>query len=230
VLASPADVQPVWWTRSGRGVRVAVVDSGIHASHPHVGGISGGTPDAIDRIGHGTAVAAAIREKAPDAQLYAVKIFDDTLATSIERLDGGIRWAADAGVHLINLSLGTARAEHGAVLEDAVQYASARGSLIVAADESDGVRWLPGSLEGVLGVGLDWTCPRDTYWTRVTASGPRFLTSGYARPIPNVPLEANLKGISFAVAAMSGIVARLLEAHPALTRDAVVARLAGTGA
>ena len=77
--------------RTGRGVRIAVVDSGIHASHPHVGGIAGGVVitehgpvegSLVDRLGHGTAVAAAIREKAPDAALLAVKIFDQSLAAT----------------------------------------------------------------------------------------------------------------------------------------------------
>ncbi len=69
---------------TGRGVRIAVIDSGVHAAHPHVGGVAGGVairPDGsteagfVDRLGHGTAVAAAIREKAPDAELFAIKVF-----------------------------------------------------------------------------------------------------------------------------------------------------------
>jgi subtilisin family serine protease len=74
-------------------VRIAVIDSGVHAQHPHVNGVAGGVAimpdgreetDYIDRLGHGTAVTAAIREKAPDAEIYAVKVFHDTLATRIE--------------------------------------------------------------------------------------------------------------------------------------------------
>ena len=62
--------------RTGRGVRVAIIDSGVHVGHPHVGAIAGGVAfdehglehaDLVDRVGHGTAVAAAIHEKAPDA-------------------------------------------------------------------------------------------------------------------------------------------------------------------
>jgi len=61
---------------TGRGVRVAVVDSGVHATHPHVGGVEQSIAvredgsldqDVVDRLGHGTAVTAAIREKSPDA-------------------------------------------------------------------------------------------------------------------------------------------------------------------
>ena len=55
---------------TGRGVCVAVVDSGVNATHPHVGGVAGGIAidehgveraDYLDRLGHGTAVTAAIR-------------------------------------------------------------------------------------------------------------------------------------------------------------------------
>ena len=102
--------------RTGRGVRVAVVDSGIAAGHPHVGGMVGGVSllengedpsDYRDRLGHGTAVAGAIREKAPDAELLAVRIFDRELKATAEVLARAISWAADHGVQLINLSLGT---------------------------------------------------------------------------------------------------------------------------
>jgi subtilisin family serine protease len=202
-------------------VRVAVIDSGIHADHPHIGGIAGGmsicdgqppTPDTTDRIGHGTAVAAAIREKAPDAELYAVKVFDRTLSTTADRLVRAIYWAAGAGAHVINLSLGTHRAQHARSLSEAVAYAVERGAVIVAAEESDGIRWLPGSLPGVVPVRLDWACARESFRVDRSPSGEGVATSGFARPIPGVPMEANLNGISFAVANASGFVARAREA------------------
>jgi hypothetical protein len=220
-----------WHDGTGRGVRVAVVDSGIHAGHPHVGAVAGGAAivddpdpaaDTTDRVGHGTAVAAAIREKAPDADLYAVKIFDRTLSTTTDRVVRGIRWAADAGAHVINLSLGTARAEQEPHLAAAVAYAAARGSVIVAAEESDGVRWLPGSLAGVIRVRLDWECPREAYRVLALSDGPRFLASGFPRPIPGVPPAANIRGISFAVANMSGFVARARERALTASTDDLV--------
>jgi hypothetical protein len=218
---------------TGRGVRVAVVDSGIHAGHPHVAGIAGGVSiadgpepgdDTADRIGHGTAVAAVIREKAPNAELYAVKVFDRTLATTAVRIVRAIRWAADAGAHVINLSLGTPRRDHELPLAAAVRYAAERGAVIVAAEESDGIRWLPGSLPGVIAVRLDWECPRDWFRVMVRPEGPRFLASGFPRPIPGVPPEANLKGISFAVANIAGFAARAREVAP-LATAADIARM-----
>jgi hypothetical protein len=223
-----------WHDRTGRGVRVAVVDSGIHAAHPHVGAVAGGaafgdhedpTSDTLDRLGHGTAVAATIREKAPHAELYAIRIFEHTLSTTAGRLVRAIHWAADAGAHVINLSLGTSRLEHAAQLAAAVAYAASRGSVIVAAEESDGERWLPGSLPGVIPVGVDWTCPRATFRVLPLADRPRFLASGFPRPIPGVPPSANLKGISFAVANMSGFVARVREGEHNVSADDIAALL-----
>ena len=87
---------PPFGGATGKGIRVAVVDSGVHPTNPHIGGaavtgvriFADGEMDAdfVDRIGHGTAVAAAILEKAPEVDLVAVRVFDRTLATSAEVL------------------------------------------------------------------------------------------------------------------------------------------------
>lgn len=213
---------------TGRGVRVAIVDSGVHAEHPHVGGVEQGVAiredgshddDFVDRLGHGTAVTAAIREKAPDAAIVVVKVFWQTLATGAMSLVRGIDEACARGAKVINLSLGTSNAAHQPLLEAAVQRAAARGAVVVAASEEGDVRWLPGCLGGVIGVNLQWTCERDEY--RLIENNGRFVigTSGYPRDIPNVPRERNLKGLSFAVANATGFVARALEADGAPSRD-----------
>lgn len=205
---------------SGRGIRIAIVDSGVHAEHPHVQGIAGGVAidangaehaDYVDRLGHGTAVTAAIKEKAPDATLFAVKIFDSVLSTDADALVRAIEWAARSEIRLVNLSLGTARPDRELLLADAIALASSAGVIVVAAGPSDGVRWLPGSLPGVLAVGVDWSCPRDRFRAEMDDERVVFRTSGYPREIPGVPPERNLKGLSFAVANMTGFAARALE-------------------
>ena len=228
----------------GEGVRVAVVDSGVHAAHPHVGGVAGGVviggdggvaissdggvaDDYLDRLGHGTAVTAAIREKAPEAELLAVKVFGDRLATSRAALVRAIEWAAEHGARLVNLSLGTSNPAHEERLAGAVARAAERGALVVSARESDGVRWLPGSLSGTVGVLLDWHCPRHS--VRVTTGGdgtPVFLASGFPRPIPGISPARNLGGISFAVANVTGVLARMLEREPGVRDAAGVFELA----
>ena len=199
-------------------VRIAIVDSGVHARHPHVNGVAGGVsitpdgreePDYTDRLGHGTAVTAAIREKAPDAEIYAVKVFHDSLATRIESLVHALGWSEKNGMNLINLSLGTDNPQHEAVLRAAVDRLVGQGIKLIAAYEDSGVRWLPGSIAGVVPVVLDWECARDEYRTSPLPDGRTlYHASGFPRPIPGVAPERNLKGISFAVANVTGLIAR----------------------
>lgn len=220
-------------------VRIGVIDSGVHAAHPHIQGVAGGVAitrdgreeaDYVDRIGHGTAVAAVIREKAPGAEIFSVKIFHDRLATGIETLSRAIEWCVENGMHLINLSVGTSNPDHEAALRAAVERVRVNGITLVAAYEDGGVRWLPGCLTlpsvvpasvgqavplvsrleaGLAPVALDWDCPRGEYRTDNLPDGRTlFRASGFPRPIPGVPPERNLKGISFAVANVTGLLAR----------------------
>ena len=208
-----------------RRVRVAVIDSGVNTAHPHIGTevegiclLPGDSGDYVDRLGHGTAVAAAIQERSPQSDLVIVKVFDRRLAASIDTLVAAIDWAARRNVDLINLSLGTANPRHGEVLKEAVGRATAVGALLVAAGSHAGVRYFPGSLEGVVSVGLDWGCPRLGVQV-VGGSHPVFGASGYARPAPGLSPDQNLKGLSFAVANVTGLLARELTAgcRPSVT-------------
>src|SRR5687768_15216231 len=123
---------------TGSGIRIAIIDSGVHADHPHVRGVEGGlgiredgtlVDDFVDRLGHGTAVAAAIREKAPDADLFAIKVFWRSLATDVTTLVRGIDEAAARGAAVINLSLGTSERAHQDRLAAAVARARVHGAI-----------------------------------------------------------------------------------------------------
>lgn len=205
---------------TARIVRVAVIDSGVHASHPHVGEVSGGVgidehgdehDDYVDRLGHGTAVTAAIREKAPAADIYAIKVFDRELSATGQALVAACEHAASRGVDLINLSLGTANSDHEPALAAAIQKIRSSGAVLIAAGADGETRWLPGSLPGAWQVAVDWTIPRDRCrLDRLNTDGAAFRATGYPRPIPGVPPEKNLKGLSFAVANVTGILAKLL--------------------
>jgi hypothetical protein len=190
-------------------MKIAIIDSGIHPGHPHVGEISGAvaiTPngeggDTIDRLGHGTAVAGAIREKVPDAELYAVKVFDRRLAANIDVILRALAWCQKHGMDVVNLSLGTENPAHRngflGVLGDDFLVVSAAGVL-------------PGNLPGVIGVAPDPSCPRDAFRYHEGI----FYASPYPRPIPGVPVADNLQGVSFAVANMTGHVGRALGSTP----------------
>jgi subtilase family protein len=190
-----------------------VIDSGVHPSHPHVGAVLESVcldppdGDTVDRLGHGTAVAAAIRDIAPGTTLIVGKIFDRSLSTNATSLARGIDWAVSAQARIINLSLGTPNAAHAAALGASVARAITAGAIVVSARESGGVVWLPGSIEGVASVISDSSLDRDEL--EIDERG--FAAAPYPRPIPGVPRERNLSGVSFAVANVSGFLARLLE-------------------
>ncbi len=198
-------------------VRIAIIDSGVHADHPHVNGVAGGVgidsaggehDDYVDRLGHGTAVTAVIREKAPHAEIFAIKVFDTELAATAEALVAACDWAARHRIDIVNMSLGTKNPDHEHALAGAVARLRASGAMIVAAGEQAGTRWLPGALPEVLGVTLDWTLSRDDVKLAKHAGGRlTFRASGFPRPIPGVPPENNLKGLSFAVANATGFIA-----------------------
>jgi len=182
-------------------MRIAVIDSGICDGHPHVGAVAGSVSfageDAVDRLGHGTAIAAAIREKVPSADLFVVKVFDRRLSATIDLLVRALLWCRQERMDVVNLSLGTANPQHRAALEEALP---GNGFVVSAAG------MLPGSIEGVVAVDADETCARDRFRHRDGV----FLASPYPRPIPGVPPERNLHGVSFAVANMTGFVALAL--------------------
>jgi hypothetical protein len=192
-------------------MKIAIIDSGIHAGHPHVGAIAGAVDftgtDALDRLGHGTAVAGAIRERVPLADLFAVKVFDRRLSAQIGAILRALEWCRDQRMDVINLSLGTENPEHRVPLEEAVRD---NGVVVSAAV------MVPGSLAGVIGVEADETCPRERFRERDGV----FFASPYPRPIPGVPQERNLHGVSFAVANMTGFVALALasSSHDELLR------------
>jgi hypothetical protein len=205
-------------------VRVAVIDSGIDLDHPEFAGgrvalsqsFVGG--DVTDREGHGTFVAGIIAAAlgngegiagiAFPAQLLVAKVVrgDGTIAPEAEAK--GIRWAADNGARVINLSLGGLRSNnrkedtYSRVEQDAISYAYAKGAVVVAAvgngDQAPKSPWpyasYPAALPHVIGVSAlapDGSVPafsnRDGVYNDISAPGvgivstlPRALTA--ARP------------------------------------------------
>jgi hypothetical protein len=71
---------------------------------------------------------------------------------------------------------------------------------------------LPGAIADVVGVELDWACPREACDVHLLPEGGvRLAASGFPRPIPGVPPAENLKGASFAVANATGLLALAME-------------------
>ncbi len=130
----------IWHATDFSATVVAVLDTGIAAdaqfSDRLIGAIDltlSGTTD--DEHGHGTHMADTIAAVAPNARILNVKVADHRGRCDSATVAQGIRWAADRGAQVINISLEVA---HSSQLEDAVSYAWARGAVIVAAAGNNG--------------------------------------------------------------------------------------------
>jgi subtilisin family serine protease len=187
-------------------------------------------PDYTDVIGHGTAVMAAIKEKAPDAKYFAVRVFYSSLRTSVEVLLRAIEWSLVNQMDVINLSLGTTNATHRDRFMAAIARAREHGVVLVSARDAEGTPALPGSLPRVIGVELDWDCPREAYYCKAKQEGLVVVASGYPRSLPGVPPARNLHGISFAVANATGFAIRACEGLTDRSYESVCAALAAGAA
>jgi subtilisin family serine protease len=200
-----------------RPTRIAIIDSGVNLAHPHIGNIAGGVtiassttdPTYIDRLGHGTAVAALIHDRAPQAQLLAVKVFHDALVTNLPTLLSAIDWCLAHDIDLINLSLGTTNQNHRGAFEAAIARVQAKGKALISAAEMQNQPALPGILPGVIAVLADNSKEAGEFGIKTLHGKNVFTASPYPREIPNVPRESNLHGISFAVAHITATIANL---------------------
>lgn len=225
----PPDFEPQSLSaRTGAGVRIALIDSGVNPGHSHVGRISGGVAfgagpdgellqgaDFRDTLGHGTALAGILKFKAPDAELFAVRIFSDRLATSIEILEAALNWAIEQKMHVINLSLGTANPEHRVRMARVAARARRAGTLIAASSPPEGPEMRPAALDGVFGVAASDDCSWSEY--QYVGHGPiHFRAHPSPRPLPGLDQSRNYRGHSFASAHLSALLALVIEDCPAM--------------
>jgi hypothetical protein len=173
-------------------------------------------------------VTAAIQEKAPGADYYILKLFVKSLRSTRDRLLRAIEWTIEQRMDIVNLSLGTKNQEHRAALKDLIARADAAGVLFVAARYADKTPVLPGTLDRVISVDVDWSLDRDQYRVSSENGSPVFYASGFPRPLPGIPVSRNLSGISFAVANMTGFVARACERLDDRSLDSVINKLASS--
>ncbi|MFI6638531.1 S8 family peptidase [Streptomyces sp. NPDC050504] len=168
---------PAAWSKGldGKGVRIAVLDSGVDETHPELKGRQAAernfsdSPDAKDRHGHGTHVASIAagtgqgsagkyRGVASGAEILDGKVLNDEGAGSDSEVVAGMEWAAEQNADVVNLSLGARNGPWTDPLEETVNRLSAeRGILfVVAAGNSGpgaGTVESPGSAEKALTVG-----------------------------------------------------------------------------
>ncbi|MBW3570733.1 MAG: S8 family serine peptidase [Gemmatimonadetes bacterium] len=224
---------------TGRGVRVGVIDSGWDRAQPEprvrpgiailrLDGPGGArrAGDDGDRFGHGTACADLVLRVAPDAEVVPVRVFNDALETSPGVLAAAIRWSVDAGLQVLNLSLGTCDPAGLPALYAACEYARRRRVVVVAAAHAEHGASAPAVFDNVLSVGA-------------LAGNNRFRV--VYRPGEAVECLAHaihtdvrwlggervlVAGTSYAAPIVTGAVARMRELHPEADLAAVRALLA----
>lgn len=135
---------------TGKGVRVAIVDSGVEADHPALEGcvdVESGVafysgPEASileargrheDAFGHGTACAGIIHSIAPEATIVSVKVLGAGLSGRAAVFLRGLGWAVEQGFDVINLSLGTTKRDWALALYEVCDQAYFRGCFLTTA-------------------------------------------------------------------------------------------------
>ena len=131
---------------TGKGVNVAVIDSGVDADHPAVGGrieyaamvedgdeITVDTEPHKDDFGHGTACAGIIRSLAPDCSINSVKVLGAGLKGRGNVFAAGLRWAIENGMNVCNMSLGTTKRDFYSLLHELVDEAYFNNVMLVTA-------------------------------------------------------------------------------------------------
>ncbi|MDI6637500.1 MAG: S8 family peptidase [Bacillota bacterium] len=234
-----------WGSATGRGVRVAVLDTGIDMSHPDLkANIEGGfdcineTTDVVDDNGHGTHVAGTIAALdndfgvvgvAPEARLYAVKAFDSRGQGQVSDIVQGMEWCITNRVQVINMSFGTA--DSSRALTVAINKAAEAGIVMIAAAGNDGRR------DGVLYPARDpnvmavTASTRDDRIASFSNSGTQVAVAAPGEDVYSTYRDGGYKsltGTSMACPHVAGVVALLLSTSPGLTRDDVREVVCGT--
>jgi subtilisin family serine protease len=232
---------------TGKGVRIAVIDTGVDVEHPELRGqitkignfveLGGRADPSFNTDIHGTAVAGVIAAAlnsdlglvgvAPQAQVFALKACWEERPGAREgvcdsyTLSKAIDFAISHGAQVLNFSLA---GPPDPMIAKLVVAALARGIVVVAADGPDPARSFPATQRGVLGVaGSDDLQGRLRFPARRLAAGT--LAAPGVDILTTVPHGHYdfFSGASFAAAQVSGVVALLLEREPNLTPVQVAA-------
>lgn len=221
-----------WRQATGKGVSVAVIDSGIDTLHPDLVGkvvdsveasieqkkVKFEPSDNGDSAGHGTACAGIITKIAPDCEIHSIKVLGAGGSGDGMAFMAGLEWAIKQKYRVINLSLGTTKPQFFAPLHDLLDRAYQAGSIVVAAANNLPQPSFPSVFSSSLisVIKSEETDPLNFGFhygqvIELTAPGVNVKTAwpggGYR----------SLTGNSFACPQIVGVIALLLEMHPNFT-------------
>ena len=224
-----------WDTATGSAsVTVAVVDSGVQATHPDLAGrvlagydFANNDADPSDDNGHGTAVAGVAAARGNDGigtagaawnvAILPVKTMNSSGSGSYSAIANGITYSADRGAKIINLSLGGTSSS--STLANAVAYAWNKGSLLVAAAGNNGTSTTvyPAAYPNVVAVSAttsaDTLASFSSFGSFVDLSAPgqdittSWINGGFI----------TISGTSFSSPLTAGVAALALSRNPALS-------------
>ena len=239
------DSYAAWGVTTGKGVTVAILDSGVMANHedlPNVTRIEVFYKNASlgldDAIGHGTHVAGIISAAmgngkggagiAPGVKLLSLRITNDKGSSTDAKLICGLQAAVKAGAQIVNISLGGPA--YSAVFQKAINEAAEAGVTVVAAMGNDGTNCLnyPAGYDNVIGVvSVDRTNNRasgSSYgtWGDVAAPGASIYSTTYTGSY------GPKSGTSMASPVVAGVAALYKSVHPDATPAQITARLKAT--
>jgi subtilisin family serine protease len=228
---------------TGRGVRVAIVDSGVEGSHPALGGrlvesVSverrGGDwavvpVPATDLVGHGTACAGIVHALAPEAELVSVRVLGADNRGHGGAFATGLRWAIeDSGAGVVNLSLSSRSDQMFGPLHDLADRAYFRNVLLVAAANNVSVASYPSLYAAVISVAAhDVADP--AVWLYNPSPPVEFGAFGLNVDVAwRGAARMTVTGNSFAAPHIAGYAARIRAAHRAASPFEVKSILAAT--
>ncbi len=223
-----------WGGADGSGVKVAVVDSGVMAEHPAVGGVDGyvavvADPEQEtgfrydeapheDLVGHGTACAGIIRSLAPEVEIYSVRVLGENLKGQGALLLAGIEWALDHGMDVVNMSLSSKAERMFAPLHEVADEAYFGSNLLVCAANNVPGPTYPSQFASVVSVAC---MPGDDPFALAYNPDPpvEFAARGVDIEVPWTGAEGSIvaTGNSFAAPHVAGLAALVLSKHPGLT-------------
>jgi subtilisin family serine protease len=231
-------------TRGSAAVVIAVVDTGVKELPDLAGRVLPGydfvnkDSNATDDQGHGTMTAGVIAARGGNrtgiagicwvCRILPVKVLGADGGGSYSDIAQGIRWAADHGADIVNLSLGGD--DDSRLLRDAVTYATAKGALVIAAAGNQGspVPHFPAAIPAVLAVGAATTTDSRYSWSNYGSSWVDIAAPGCNPAQARNGIVGQFCGTSSATPFVAGVAALLASTTPAPAAETIRAALTGS--